>query len=384
MDDSRLRDAKAIPIMDIAGRLDLQGLGRAGHEWVGPCPACGGTDRFGINPIKGVWNCRHGCSEKGADGIALVQVALACDFKAALAYLVGEADVQVSGAERQRRDEEAAKQAKKRADDSARHRSNAIKAANGIWIQTKPAAGTAVSSYLDRRGLPEPLCVDPPRDLRFHPALRYTVQRAGEWVTIHEGPAMVAAVRNQAGELTAIHRTWIDLDQPKGKAVLPVEAVDNPKNDGATWPAKKMLGSKKGGAIRLTPHPARDIATIVMAEGIETTLTALAANPFGSDAAFWCGADLGNMAGRRQSGKGLKFAGIPDIEDDEAFVPPPWLKRLIFVMDGDSEPRLTRAQCLSGLRRAKHFNPALDIRLVEVPVGMDLNDMLLEAANDPA
>ena len=58
---------------------------------------------------------------------------------------------------------------------------------------------------------------------------------------------------------------------------------------------KKVIGSKKGGAIRLfTPKPAH---RIVMGEGIETTLTA-AAHAFEFDTAYWAGVDLGNMAGR--------------------------------------------------------------------------------------
>jgi hypothetical protein len=45
-------------------------LRRVGAEYVGPCPKCGGTDRFSVNPNKAVWNCR-GCST-GGDVIDLV------------------------------------------------------------------------------------------------------------------------------------------------------------------------------------------------------------------------------------------------------------------------------------------------------------------------
>jgi len=42
--DDRLALAKAVPIADVAARLDLAGLRRAGREIVGPCPRCGGDD----------------------------------------------------------------------------------------------------------------------------------------------------------------------------------------------------------------------------------------------------------------------------------------------------------------------------------------------------
>lgn len=46
--------------------IDAHGvrLRRAGAERVGPCPICGGTDRFSINTKKQVFNCR-GCGAKG-------------------------------------------------------------------------------------------------------------------------------------------------------------------------------------------------------------------------------------------------------------------------------------------------------------------------------
>jgi Protein of unknown function (DUF3631)/CHC2 zinc finger len=50
-------------------------LKRVGVEHVGPCPKCGGDDRFAINTAKGVWNCR-GC-DVGGDVIELVQHACA-------------------------------------------------------------------------------------------------------------------------------------------------------------------------------------------------------------------------------------------------------------------------------------------------------------------
>ena len=59
-----------VPMADAVARLGLQ-LKRQGRELVGPCPRCGGRDRFAINLGKQVWNCR-GCS-RGGDAIGLVR-----------------------------------------------------------------------------------------------------------------------------------------------------------------------------------------------------------------------------------------------------------------------------------------------------------------------
>jgi hypothetical protein len=49
-------------------------LRRSGVERIGPCPRCGGDDRFSVNPKLGVWNCRH-CkpADIAGDIIGLVQ-----------------------------------------------------------------------------------------------------------------------------------------------------------------------------------------------------------------------------------------------------------------------------------------------------------------------
>ncbi len=39
-------------------------------NYAGPCPVCGGNDRFSINPRMEAWKCR-GCDKAGRDGISL-------------------------------------------------------------------------------------------------------------------------------------------------------------------------------------------------------------------------------------------------------------------------------------------------------------------------
>lgn len=377
--DGRLDEAKGIPIMEVAERLDLLGgLKRGGREWVGPCPGCGGTDRFGINPDRGVYNCRR-CG--GGDGLGLVQLVHACDFPSALSFLVGDRQVQIDPAEERRRAAKRAQDAAKREATAERMRQDSIRAGRAIWDQGRAAAGTPVTGYLAARGLPAAICDEPPASLRFHPALPYMQPDPdGQgWITLHTGPAMLAACRAPTGEIVAVHRTWIDLARAKGKAVI-CDAAGEPVLDGKgrRLGVKKLLGSKRRAAIRFynVPH----FHTLVMGEGIETTLTALSAKVF-DDAAYWAGIDLGHMAGRRNlRGEGMKYAGIPDYEDSDGFVPPPWTRHLIFIQDGDSDPKATRAKLLSGLRRAKHHIPGLRTSIVHAGEGMDLNDVLMSKA----
>jgi hypothetical protein len=49
-------------------------------------------------------------------------------------------------------------------------------------------------------------------------------------------------------------------------------------------------------------------------------------------------------------------------------------------MDGDSEPRDTRAKLLAGARRAMLRRPGLRAQIAPCPQGKDLNDVLLEGA----
>ena len=364
--EARLDEARALPIADVVDRLGLDRLKRSGGELVGPCPKCGGRDRFGVHVRDGVWNCRR--CDQGGDGIGLVRHVLACDFAAALAWLVGEREVELDPEEARHR-REATERRRRQSEERAREeRARAIAEARRIWRDARAAEGSDVDLYLARRGLnlgSDVLWVLP-RCLRFAPDRPYW-RRVGddarEW---HRGPAMIAAVQGPDDRLCAVHQTWIDLDQPSGKARIVVA--------GEEQPAKLVCGSKKGGAIRLLTPPGAEV--LVMGEGIETTLSAAIAEAV-PGAAYWAGVDLGNMAGRRKLGEGLKYAGLPEMNDLDAFVPPAWVRRLIYIQDGDSDPRLTRAKLESGLRRAMLLRPGLVGQIVHAGEGVDLNDVLV-------
>lgn len=368
-DDPRLTEAKARPIGEVVTLLDLQGLKRAGHELVGPCPDCGGTDRFGVSLRKGLFQCRV-CGIKG-DGLALVMAVRHLDFRAALTWLCG--DTEISPQERAERLARARKAQGEAEAKAAKFRADAIAAARSIWREGQPPDGTAVEAYLARRSIDIRRVGGFPAGIRFHSGLRYTAGEGRERKVIHTGPAMLAAIQSPDGKFSGVHRTWLDLTQAKGKARI----LDSATGD--VCDAKKVLGSKKGGAIRLTG--ALQSPVMVCGEGLETTWSAMMAGSY-PDAAFWCLVDLGNMAGRQQSGPGLRHAGMPDLEDAEAFVPPPWVNRLIYVMDGDSEPKATRSKLVAGLRRAMARRPGLRGQIAAAPNGQDLNDVLMGVQAD--
>src|SRR6516164_3791357 len=79
--------ARAVPIMHVIHRRGINTLKRVGAEYVGPCPRCGGEDRFAVHTKKNIFNCRN-CNV-GGDVIQLVEHLDGVDFKTACETLVG-------------------------------------------------------------------------------------------------------------------------------------------------------------------------------------------------------------------------------------------------------------------------------------------------------
>ena len=92
--------------------------------------------------------------------------------------------------------------------------------------------------------------------------------RAAIAAVIWRGPAMLAPIVDAGGTFRGLHCTWLDLEQPKGKAI-----VVDPDDSGETLPSKKVRGSKAGNVIRLVELDAASPATLYMGEGIETVLS---------------------------------------------------------------------------------------------------------------
>lgn len=356
-------------------------LVRSGGELIGPCPKCGGSDRFSINPAKNVWNCRQ-CGV-GGDVIYLVCHMEDLKFVPACERLTGRSVAQPVDPERAAQmARERRRQEEQREAEAAQYREKARADAKKVWDHSEPA-GAAVASYLRLRGL-DGGTVD------FHQSqwsrsmrLRFQERRAywhdGE--VRHSGPAMIAAIQRPDGHFAGVHQTWLDLSQPKGKLVLP-------PIDGKELPAKKVLGVKKGGAIRLvTPEHAY---RMVMGEGIETTLTAYV-HALQPETAYWAGVDLGNMSGKAaRSASGGLLHDQPDLEDTECFLAPDWVEELVYICDGDEAAKHTIEKVQRGLRRNKAWRERRrqvdrDLRPLKIlmvppgPEGTDLNSIAMAA-----
>ena len=87
--DAWVAKARSVRIEDECSRRGIVFNGQAGKaERCGPCPKCGGEDRFAVHTKKQVFNCR-GCSARG-DVIAFVQFLDHSDFAHAVEALTGE------------------------------------------------------------------------------------------------------------------------------------------------------------------------------------------------------------------------------------------------------------------------------------------------------
>src|SRR5947208_1478604 len=135
-----LARAHDVPLGSVLALCDVQ-LRREGAELVGPCPRCGGDDRFAVNLRKGVFNCR-GCGGKGAGAIDLIMFVKACPFADAIELLTGEHQPipPPKGQPPPPQEEDD--------DDAAQMRK-----ARWLWARRKPVKGTPAETYLrDVRG----------------------------------------------------------------------------------------------------------------------------------------------------------------------------------------------------------------------------------------
>jgi AAA domain/Zinc-binding domain of primase-helicase len=81
---ARIEQARQVPIENEIARRGIR-LSGNGIDRAGPCPKCGGTDRFSINVRKQAWNCRQCKSDADTgDVIGLVQWLDGSDFAAAV------------------------------------------------------------------------------------------------------------------------------------------------------------------------------------------------------------------------------------------------------------------------------------------------------------
>lgn len=368
--DSWIARAKAVSIEDAAAFVGAVLKPPHAPERCGPCPFCGGHDRFSINVKKGVFNCR---GTEGGGPIDLVMHCRGTDFLTACEVLTGEPRPQgsreESDFERQAREtkiierQEAAERS--RIEQENKEATNEEREAAQIektLVAMRPVAGTHAEAYLRARGLSMGQWAD---GLGFIADARYF---DGGGTVVARVPLMLAPiVFAPTGNVIGIHRTYLDPVEPK-KFCPP---------DGGS---KKFYGRAQGGLIPLGPIG----ETLAVGEGIETS-AAFAQNPdLGGEIdglSIAAAASLGNMCGactgtrphpnliNPKTGKPVTIAnGEPDL-DRPGMILPPQVKRLILLGDGDSERLMTRALLMAAGKRYRAQGLAVTIQMA--PDGRD-------------
>ena len=196
----------------------------------GPCPHCGGTDRFRMDNRKGDGDyfCSGCGSGYGTDLIMKVTGKSFIDVVKEIDELIDEKGVEMS------------------TDIPAKPEKD-IEYIRKITVQTLKESGKSDKlSYLESRGIAGEL-----RDICFHPALGFYKDRK----VVGEFPAMIGVIRDENGAGVALHRTYMAVS-----------------GDGICTSKKLMPGVAplNNVAIRLYDHG----DTLGVAEGIETACSA--------------------------------------------------------------------------------------------------------------
>ncbi|ACI59569.1 conserved hypothetical protein (plasmid) [Rhizobium leguminosarum bv. trifolii WSM2304] len=138
------------------------------------------------------------------------------------------------------------------AQNSAAVERPASERARRLFRMTGPLAGTLADSYLRERGI---LRASTHAALRFHPSCYYRDLVTARTTSY---PALIAAVTDDAGTITGVHRSWLDPDGI-GKA-----RVDNPR---------RALGGLLGNGVRFCFPADTPVPVMAAGEGLETMLS---------------------------------------------------------------------------------------------------------------
>jgi hypothetical protein len=233
--------ARAVRIEDEIARRGIKLRGRV--DRAGPCPICGGHDRFAINIRKQCFICRSAAS---GDVIAMTMHLDGSNFAAAVETLAGERwpdRVDLSF-----RYDTSPVPTKKTEDD---HERQQHRKAAWLWSQRRPIAGTIAERYLrEKRKYSGPL----PPTLGFLPGSNdYPPAMIAAYGLVDEPePGVLGEPRN----IPAVHLTRLLRD-----------GSDRERGD----KAKISIGRPLGHPIVLAPP--NDLLALAITEGIEDALS---------------------------------------------------------------------------------------------------------------
>ncbi|MEH6691304.1 MAG: primase-helicase zinc-binding domain-containing protein [Pseudorhizobium pelagicum] len=403
-----IRRAQLLPVSVGVSRLGLT-LPRKDDQG-GPCPRCGGKDRFAVSRAKEKWNCRH-CGTGGGNALGLIGHVCGYDLhrrsdlleasSIALGEAVpdgGERETDAERAAREARMRDLLDQAEREADESRRKqegfRELEVKRARGIYLYSIMAPHPEDATLRDylrlRTGHAMPDAVF--ESIRFNPRLTFWSDKRderGHQLELYVGYAMIVPFVDLSGHVTGCHQTWIDLgNAPKFRP----EILDD---NGETLPTKKMRGTKKGSIIPICGD--LSARRWLGGEGIETTAAVAGFEGFRADTFYFATGDLGNMAGpadpksafdhptlvktdSRGRSRPVRVAGPvpkPDQSPADAYQPPDHVDEVVHLADGDSEFVFTAAALERASRRLAR--PGRVIRAWWPPEGMDFAEALAGA-----
>ena len=244
---SAIERARAVPIEEEIARRGIKLRGTV--ERAGPCPRCGGRDRFAANVRKQVFNCRQ-CGAKG-NVISLVQWLDNCTFTEAIETLAGEST-----------ERPPIKPQERVADPDEYERRQAARA-QWLWLQRCPIAGSPAERYLRERRYagppPATLGFMPPSKPEHHPAMI-----AAFGIPDEPEPGIIGAPRG----VSAMHLTLL---KPDGSGKADVDKT------------KLIIGRPLDRPIVLAPP--NDLLGLAICEGIEDALSVYEATGLGAWAA---------------------------------------------------------------------------------------------------
>lgn len=275
-----------------------------GRRWLGPGP----------NHSKGDASLSLMLSDGGRP---IVHSFAGDDFRDCLAHLGLSTDTpkatpaEVKAAKREREEQQRREQAL------------SLEFCRAVWTGAVAIEGTPAESYLFSRGL-----IYEGGDVRYHPA----APRGRKEDAPPPHAAMVALVRNVAGEGCGLHLTYLTAKGAKAFGDR----------------SRLMFGSPRGGAVRLAPIGSDGV--VAVSEGLENA------------GAF-------TLLHRVPAWAALSTSGL------KAFEPPPNVRRLLIAADADDK---TGQGLASARSLAERMSRRCDVEIHAAPTGKDWADVLKE------
>lgn len=338
-DDLPARIREGVSLVEVAEASGVQWDMRRSHVGRGEFWACcpfhqERTPSFHVverGGAGGFFKC-FGCAAKGSV-IDFVMARDGCDAGEAIRRLAEDGGIEADPAGIAAR---RAAAAEARAKAEARDRSEGAQRREGaLWMWRKAKRRSALlEAYLRARGVDLAAIGGVPASLRLAPSINCWLegQNKRKERPAHSGPAMLGVI-GRSGDFRGVHRTWITAE---GRARLP---------DGAKVP-KKMIGLTggiHGQPVRLAPLA----ATLIVGEGIETTLAAYA----------WA-------RRRGVTGIGAEAALSRGALAEGAWAPPPRVSKVVLMAEGSArDPRGAREATERAAEAIRARGIACDVRL---------------------